>query len=260
MSSRCRAVRLMIVVALAGLLQACDIDLYTNLGEREANAMVAVLLRDGIPASRKVQDNGQLTVVVDEKRFAEAMARLDDAGLPGQSFSNMGAVFKGNGLVSSPVQERAQMVYALSEELSNSVSQIDGIIAARVHVVLPDNDLLKRVISPSSASVLVRYDPGTDINQLIPQIKTLVANGISGLSYEGVSVTAIKAAVARNGANAQPRLASFMGLWMLEDNVPRARLMFGGLLLIGLALAGVLGWQHWQRRRSQALYVVEDVA
>ncbi len=260
MSSRCRAVRLMIVVALAGLLQACDIDLYTNLGEREANAMVAVLLRDGIPASRKVQDNGQLTVVVDEKRFAEAMARLDDAGLPGQSFSNMGAVFKGNGLVSSPVQERAQMVYALSEELSNSVSQIDGIIAARVHVVLPDNDLLKRVISPSSASVLVRYDPGTDINQLIPQIKTLVANGISGLSYEGVSVTAIKAAVARNGANAQPRLASFMGLWMLEDNVPRARLMFGALLLIGLALAAALGWQHWQRRRSQALYVVEDVA
>jgi type III secretion protein J len=260
MSNRCRAVRLMIVVALAGLLQACDIDLYTNLGEREANAMVAVLLRDGVPASRKLQDNGQLTVVVDEKRFSEAMSLLDDAGLPGQSFSNMGQVFKSNGLVSSPVQERAQMVYALSEELSHSVSEIDGIISARVHVVLPDNDLLKRVISPSSASVLVRYDPATDINQLIPQIKTLVANGISGLSYEGVSVTAIKAAVASNRANAQPRLASFLGLWMLEDNVAQARLMFGILLLSTLALAGVLGWQHWQRRRSQSVYVLEDAA
>lgn len=260
MSNRCRAVRLMIVVALAGLLQACDIDLYTNLGEREANAMVAVLLRDGVPASRKLQDNGQLTVVVDEKRFSEAMSLLDDAGLPGQSFSNMGQVFKSNGLVSSPVQDRAQMVYALSEELSHSVSEIDGIISARVHVVLPDNDLLKRVISPSSASVLVRYDPATDINQLIPQIKTLVANGISGLSYEGVSVTAIKAAVASNRANAQPRLASFLGLWMLEDNVAQARLMFGILLLSTLALAGVLGWQHWQRRRSQSVYVLEDAA
>lgn len=260
MSNRCRAVRLMIVVALAGLLQACDIDLYTNLGEREANAMVAVLLRDGVPASRKVQDNGQLTVVVDEKRFSEAMSLLDDAGLPGQSFSNMGQVFKSNGLVSSPVQERAQMVYALSEELSHSVSEIDGIISARVHVVLPDNDLLKRVISPSSASVLVRYDPATDINQLIPQIKTLVANGISGLSYEGVSVTAIKAAVASNRANAQPRLASFLGLWMLEDNVAQARLMFGVLLLSTFGLAGVLGWQHWQRRRSQSVYVLEDAA
>lgn len=260
MSSRCRAVRLMIVVVLAGLLQACDIDLYTNLSEREANAMVAVLLREGVPASRKVQDDGQLKVVVDEKRFAEAMKLLDDAGLPGQTFSNMGAVFKSNGLVSSPVQERAQMVFALSEELSHSVSQIDGIISARVHVVLPDNDLLKRVISPSSASVLVRYEPNTDINQLIPQIKTLVANGISGLNYEGVSVTAIKAATTADRAGNQPRLASFMGLWMLEDNVPQARLMFGALLLCALGLGGVLGWQQWQRRRSQALYVLDDVA
>ena len=92
---RCRRVlRLLIVSALASLLQACDVDLYTNLGEREANAMLAVLLRDGIPASRKVQDNGQLKVMVDEKRFAQAMAVLDDAGLPGQSFSNMGEVFR----------------------------------------------------------------------------------------------------------------------------------------------------------------------
>jgi type III secretion protein J len=248
------------MIVVAGLLQACDIDLYTNLSEREANAMVAVLLREGVPASRKVQDDGQLKVVVDEKRFAEAMKLLDAAGLPGQTFSNMGTVFKSNGLVSSPVQERAQMVYALSEELSHSVSQIDGIISARVHVVLPDNDLLKRVISPSSASVLVRYEPNTDINQLIPQIKTLVANGISGLNYEGVSVTAIKAVAMGDKAGAQPRLASFMGLWMLEDNLPQARFMFGGLLLCALALAGVLGWQRWQRHRSQALYVLDDAA
>lgn len=260
MSSRCNAVRLMIILALAGVLQACDIDLYTNLSEREANAIVAVLLRDGIAASRKMQDNGQLTVVVDEKRFPEAMALLDDAGLPGQSFSNMGAVFKGNGLVSSPVQERAQMIYALSEELSHSVSQIDGIVSARVHVVLPDNDLLKRVISPSSASVLIRYYPDTDINQLIPQIKILVANGISGLNYDGVSVTAIKAQVVSGKAGAQPRLSSFMGLAMLEDDLPQARWMFGGTLLLALMLAGVIGWQQWQRRRSQALYVLEDVA
>lgn len=86
MPRRCRVLRLLIVATLASLLQACDIDLYTNLGEREANAMLAVLLRDGIPASRKVQDNGQLKVMVDEKRFAQAMAALDDAGLPGQSF------------------------------------------------------------------------------------------------------------------------------------------------------------------------------
>jgi type III secretion protein J len=257
MFKRCRALRLTIVVMLAGLLQACDVDLYTNLGEREANTMLAVLLRDGIAASRKVQDDGRLKIVVDEKRFAQAMAVLDDAGLPGQTFSNMGEVFKGNGLVSSPVQERAQMVFALSEELSHTVSQIDGILSARVHVVLPDNDLLKRVISPSSASVLVRYDPRTEIDVLIPQIKTLVANGISGLGYDGVSVTAIKAAVPV-GADSQPRLDSFLGLWMLEQDVPRARLLFGILLVAILAAGGVLGRQLWQRKRTVRPYVLGE--
>lgn len=257
MFKRRRALRLTIVVMLAGLLQACDVDLYTNLGEREANTMLAVLLRDGIPASRKVQDDGQLKIVVDEKRFAQAMAVLDDAGLPGQTFSNMGEVFKGNGLVSSPVQERAQMVFALSEELSHTVSQIDGILSARVHVVLPDNDLLKRVISPSSASVLVRYDPRTDIDVLIPQIKTLVANGISGLGYDGVSVTAIKAVVPV-GADRQAPMASFLGLWMLEQDVPRARLLFGVLLVATLAAGGVLGRQLWRRKRVERPYVLGD--
>ncbi|MDU8609367.1 type III secretion system inner membrane ring lipoprotein SctJ [Pseudomonas syringae group sp. 247E2] len=259
MPKRRRVLRLLIVATLASLLQACDIDLYTNLGEREANAMLAVLLRDGIPASRKVQDNGQLKVMVDEKRFAQAMAALDDAGLPGQSFSNMGEIFKGNGLVSSPVQERAQMVYALSEELSHTVSQIDGILSARVHVVLPDNDLLKRVISPSSASVLVRFDPRTDINVLIPQIKTLVANGISGLGYDGVSVTAIKAVIP-DKASAQPQLGSFLGLWMLEDDLPAVRWLFGTLLLVALVLAGLLGRQFWQRRRGEGSYVLSEAS
>ncbi|MEG5266159.1 type III secretion inner membrane ring lipoprotein SctJ [Pseudomonas sp. JDS28PS106] len=257
MFKRCRALRLTIVVMLAGLLQACDVDLYTNLGEREANTMLAVLLRDGIPASRKVQDDGRLKIVVDEKRFAQAMAVLDDAGLPGQTFSNMGEVFKGNGLVSSPVQERAQMVFALSEELSHTVSQIDGILSARVHVVLPDNDLLKRVISPSSASVLVRYDPRTEIDVLIPQIKTLVANGISGLGYDGVSVTAIKASVPA-GVERQAPMASFLGIWMLEQDLPRARLLFGVLLLAALAAGGVLGRQLWRRKRVERPYVLGD--
>src|SRR5690606_403027 len=144
------------------------------LSELEANKMLAVLLSEGIAAKRELQDDGLISVSVPDERFAEAVALLDDAGLPAQKFSSMGDVFKSNSLVASPVQERAQMIYALSEEISHTVSQIDGVLSARVHVVLPDNDLLKRVISPSSASVLVRYEADTAIDELIPQIKTLV--------------------------------------------------------------------------------------
>ncbi|TLX58655.1 EscJ/YscJ/HrcJ family type III secretion inner membrane ring protein [Stutzerimonas nosocomialis] len=244
--------RCLLVIVLAALLHGCDTDLYTNLSEREANAMLATLLREGIPAERKVRD-GQVTLSVPKERFSEAMALLDQAGLPQQRFSNMGEVFKNNGLVSSPVQERAQMVYALSEELSHTVSQIDGVLSARVHVVLPDNDLLKRVIAPSSASVLIRYEAGTEVNQLIPQIKTLVANGISGLSYEGVSVTAIEAA-GRTRGDSRPPMVSFLGIWVLEANLARAQGLFGALLALVIVLGGALGWRFWRERQGGAVY------
>ncbi|TBV07627.1 type III secretion system inner membrane ring lipoprotein SctJ [Phytopseudomonas dryadis] len=254
-----RVLALIPVLLLVALLQGCDgTALYTNLSEREANGMVAALLREGIAAQRKVQEDGRITVSVPESRLPEAVALLDEAGLPQQQFSNMGEVFKNNGLVSSPVQERAQMVYALSEELSHTVSQIDGVLSARVHVVLPDNDLLKRVISPSSASVLIRYEPDTDVDQLIPQIKTLVANSISGLGYEGVSVTAIKAAMRSVRDDARPPLSSFLGMWMLDASVARARLLFFGGLLLLLGMGGALGWYLWRERQGQATYLLKE--
>lgn len=129
-------------------LQACSVDLYTNLDEREANEMVATLLSKGIAANRVLQKDGKLTVTVDEDQFSQAVALLNTAGLPKERFATLGTVFKQEGLVASPVQERAQMIYALSEELSRTVSEIDGVLAARVHVVLPDNDPLQRNAIP----------------------------------------------------------------------------------------------------------------
>ncbi|WP_421682170.1 type III secretion inner membrane ring lipoprotein SctJ [Stutzerimonas urumqiensis] len=229
-----------VLLLLALLMQGCDTDLYTNLQQREANRMVATLLERGIAADRVVQKDGLLTVTVDKRRFAEAVALLEDAGLPEQDFANLGEVFQSNGLVSSPVQERAQMIYALSQELSHTVSQVDGVLSARVHVVLPDNDLLKRDSVPSSASVFIRHEPDLDINRLIPQVKTLVANGISGLAYEGVSVIPV-AAPAVVAPTAEP-LVSFLGITLQAASLDQARLLFGGLLLAVLALAGGCIW------------------
>ncbi|MCO4318273.1 type III secretion inner membrane ring lipoprotein SctJ [Phyllobacterium sp. 21LDTY02-6] len=244
-----------LVAALAAALQACKEDLYTNLEEREANAMVAALLHKGIPANRVVQKDGKLTVTVDEKQFAQAVTVLNEAGLPKTQFATMGSVFKQEGLVASPVQERAQMIYALSEELSRTVSEIDGVVSARVHVVLPDNDPLQRNAVPASASVFIRHEPTLDINTLIPQIKTLVANGIAGLTYEKVSVIPVVAA-ATNTATADTELTSFLGIWMLPASAATARWIFGSLILAVIALGGGLGYLLWQKKRRRVYPLV----
>jgi type III secretion protein J len=140
-----------LVLLAALLLSACDTELYNNLDQRQANEMIATLQQRGIPAQRVVVKGGQYTVVVDKGRFADSIAILNEAGLPKQEFQTMGQVFKKDGLVSSPLQERAQMIFALSQELSRTVSEIDGVLSARVHLVLPENDPLRQQLVPSSA-------------------------------------------------------------------------------------------------------------
>lgn len=245
---RLRPVAALAVVAL--LLGACKTDLYTKLSEREANEMVALLLDKGIAASRVGAKDGSSSVQVDEGRFAQAVEVLKAGGYPRQSFTNMGEVFKGGGLIASPTEERARYVYALSEELSKTISSIDGVLSARIHVVLPKNDLLKQDATPSSASVFIRHDQDAQLKTLLPQIKMLVANSIEGLNYEKVSVVFVPVDRKQNAGAALAAQAALPaqapgGSGGLD---PLATGAAGGAA--GLALAGAGYWLLRRRKRA----------
>jgi type III secretion protein J len=240
-SSLPRRVRRALVLLAALLLSACEAELYNNLDQRQANEMVATLQQRGIPAQRLAVKGGQYTVVVDKDRFAESITILKDAGLPRQEFQTMGQVFKKDGLVSSPTQERAQMIFALSQELSGTVSEIDGVLSARVHLVLPENDPLRQQLVPSSASVFIRHRSNAPVGNLVPQVKMLVANGVAGLSYDKVSVVLVPVDSQKPSQGQDLEMVSFLGLWMHRDNVAQAMWMFFGLVALVVLLAGGLG-------------------
>jgi type III secretion protein J len=230
-----------LVLPAALLLSACETELYNNLDQRQANEIVATLQQRGIPAQRVAVKGGTYTVVVDKGRFAESITILKDAGLPRQEFQTMGQVFKKDGLVSSPTQERAQMIFALSQELSGTVSEIDGVLSARVHLVLPENDPLRQQLVPSSASVFIRHRSNAPVGNLVPQVKMLVANGVAGLSYDKVSVVLVPVDSQKPSQGQDLEMVSFLGLWMHRDNVAQAMWMFFGLVALVVLLAGGLG-------------------
>jgi type III secretion protein J len=231
------------------LLSACEAELYNNLDQRQANEMVATLQQHGIPAQRTVVKGGQYTVVVDKARFADSIAVLKEAGLPKQEFQTMGQIFKKDGLVSSPMQERAQMIFALSQELSRTVSEIDGVLSARVHLVLPENDPLRQQLVPSSASVFIRHRSNAPVGTLVPQVKMLVANGVAGLSYDKVSVILVPVDLQKENQGQQDlEMVSFFGLWMQRDNLAQAMWMFFGLVALVVLLAGGLGFVFFRQR------------
>ncbi len=246
-----RAGRLGAVLAAVILLQACSVELYTGLDQRQANEIVATLMRYGIPAEREAGGDGNFLVKVQKERFADAMAVLEEHGLPRREFATLGEVFKRDGLVSSPLEERAAMIYGLSQELSRTISDIDGVLSARVHLVLPENDPMRREAVPSSASVFIRHRASAAMQELLPQVKMLVANGVAGLDYERVSVVLVPVAGTQTlPATGDVGARNFLGIWLLPGSVERAMWLFFGLVGAVVALGGRLAYLQWRQRRD----------
>jgi type III secretion protein J len=259
---RSSLVRLFALVLFAVGLAGCNVELYTDLDQKQANEIIATLFRQGIPAERVALKGGKFTVNVDESRFAEAVHILNENGLPRQQFATMGEVFKKDSLVSSPVQERAQMIYALSQELARTVSDIDGVLSSRVHLVLPENDPLRQQLVPSSASVFIRHQANAPLSDLVPQVKMLVANGVAGLSYDKVSVVLVPVEAREKpvtDAASDPGYSNFMGLWLHRESLGRAAWIFYGLLGLVLILGAGLGILLWNQRH-RGVYTLQPAS
>src|SRR5690606_20471048 len=95
--------------------------------------------------------------------------------------------------ISSPLEERARYIYALSQEISGTLSRIDGVVFARVHVVLPERGVAGEPGVQSTAAVFIKHQAGYDLDLLQPQIRRLVTNSIPGLSPERVSIVFVAA-------------------------------------------------------------------
>ena len=228
------------VLALA--LAGCgDQDVYGQLREGEANEMVAALRQADISAEKRQSGDGEWSISVAREDFADAVRVLDANGLPEEDFATLGEIFAKEGFVSSPVEERARLIYGLSQELGHTVSEIDGVVQARVHLAIPEADPLSDVAKPSSAAVFVKYQPGYDLPGLTGAIKSLVTNSIEGLSYDRVSVVMVESEPALGNAGA-----------LEGTGFPVFAVLLGTLGLAGLA-AALFARRLWSRRRRAGL-------
>ena len=183
-----------LIFFLVFFLVACSkpVELVSGLSESEANEILGTLLKSSISAKKVARKDG-IYIEVDSEHVGVAIEILRNLGLPRQRHSRLGDVFKKENLISSPLEERARYLYALSQELEQTISQIDGVIAVRVHVALSERLGPGEPTTPSSASVFIKHQHDSAVETTVAQIRDLVFNSIPGLTQEKISVVLVPA-------------------------------------------------------------------
>jgi len=171
---------LLLAVGLAGCART---PLYSDLTETQANQVQAALLSAGIDAQKTPMAKGKgWSISVDRPDIPQAMSVLTAAGLPREPSRTLGEVFPKEGFVSSPLEERARYVFALSQEVEHTLKQLDGVVEARVHIAIPERTVLDDKPLSASASVVIIERPDATLQSRETDIKAIVTDGIEGLS------------------------------------------------------------------------------
>lgn len=238
-------------------LSACSekIILYKEMTEADANEIVGVLLSSDVYAEKKLEKEG-VSVFIEREDMADAVSILKSAGLPNKAQQTLGEVFKKEGVISTPLEERARYIYALSQELEFTLSQIDNVMTARVHVVLPERVAPGQPIQPSSAAVFIKHHADLDPDVIRSRVHSLVSSSIPGLSTvseDKISVTFIESSY-------KPQVSRWekVGPFMVQKNSAGSlvNLFFViGLIFLGLIAALVLVILRmrgiWPKKKNQ---------
>ena len=189
--------RRLMVLGIAGLVVIASVataavflgrpvmqPIYTGLSAQDVSRITAALSEAGVPFDVNEQRSA---VLVPFGQASRARSLLAQKGLPTSSragyelFDQMGSI----GLTS--FMQEVTRVRALEGEIARTIQALDGVAAARVHLVLADPGSFRRERRDPSASVLLRVGDRWQ-NSSAQAVRHIVAAAVPGMKLEQVSV------------------------------------------------------------------------
>lgn len=159
--------------------------LYSNLSSEDTAQISQALATAGIPY-RLENGTGALSVPVD--RINDARLMLAGQGLP-ESGGGFASLAKDGGFGVSQFMEGARYQHALETELARTISSLQQVEGARVHIAAPRQSSFIRDRHPGSASVFVQVKPGRRLaSEQVTAIINLVASSVPELETDMVTV------------------------------------------------------------------------
>lgn len=160
--------------------------LFGNLSDQEVLEITKVLDQSGIQYEIS-KDTG--AIMVDGSMVHEARLKLAGVGLPRASGTGYELLDKDQGFGVSQTIESARYQRALEGELARTISSINSIRSARVHLALPKQSAFVRDKKKPTASVVVTLAQGRQMGQeQAAAIVHLVASSVPNLDPDSVTV------------------------------------------------------------------------
>ncbi|MBT3768155.1 MAG: flagellar M-ring protein FliF, partial [Rhodospirillales bacterium] len=157
--------------------------LYGDLDSSDSAAIVSQL------ASKKVphEVRGDEVWVASDKVFQMRIA-MAEQGLPGSGSIGNEIFDKNSALGSTNFLQNINQIRALQGELQKTITSLDKIKNARVHIVMPKRELFSREKQSPSASVVLNIRSGSLAKQQVAAIQHLVAAAVPSLQPNKISV------------------------------------------------------------------------
>jgi len=160
--------------------------LYGSL-ERLDSASVIETLESNKIKYKVDPGTGALLVAADQ--INEARLKLAALGVPADSKAGFEDFAKEQPLGTSQFMETARYRHSLEGELARTISSINSVRNARVHLAIPKESVFVRDSRPPSASVFVELYPGASLTSAqVKSIVNLVASSIPEMTAANVTV------------------------------------------------------------------------
>ncbi|MDZ4760449.1 MAG: flagellar basal-body MS-ring/collar protein FliF [Alphaproteobacteria bacterium] len=193
-SGRMRIAAALVVTALVGgglgviMLRGEDGGkalLFSGLDLEEAAEMAGKLDTANI---RYDLEGGGSAIFVDRAKVDDARMMLTEQGLPTRGSVGWEIFDKTEALGTTSFVQNLNKVRALEGELARTISSLDMVKAARVHLNLPDRPLFQRDSQQPTASVVLSLTGNAMGPDKVLAIRNLVATSVPGLAVNHITV------------------------------------------------------------------------
>ena len=159
--------------------------LYASLPEAEKARVIDALKNAGVDVTL---DPTTGDVIVPVRDYHSSRMTLAAQGLPA-SIPDGYEALSDLPMGSSRSVEQVRLKQTQEIELARSVSEIEGVVSARIHLAIPEKSVFARASTPPSASVFVQMENGRSLSrQQVDAIVHLVSSSVPFMAKNDVTV------------------------------------------------------------------------